>query len=177
MEKEDINIRFIEAVNRLVNDEGIPSKGIIANLLGIKPSKLSEILNKRMNIGTDLAANICDNFNVSAEWLLTGKGNMFTDSQISKESKIESVSNSPIEESILYKMYKEKDEENKALIRENGRLEERINQLKSHHKVEQKSDQSEIIEAFTFESFGDYGESSSPTKPSTTSKRSSAGKV
>lgn len=75
-------------------------------------------------------------------------------------------------------MYKEKDEENKALIRENGRLEERIRQLESQDKEpDPHSIMNEALETFTDKPSGDYGEGYSPMKPRTTSKRSSAGKI
>ena len=71
-----------------------------------------------------------------------------------------------------------KDEENKALIRENGRLEERIRQLEFQNKEsEHPSIVDNITEAFTKESSGDYGEDSRSTKLLSGSKRSSVGKV
>ena len=76
MKKEEINIRFVDVVNYLLNSDAIASKADLATVLGIKPSKLSEILNFRMNIGTDLAAILCHTYNINSNWLLTGEGNM-----------------------------------------------------------------------------------------------------
>lgn len=76
MKKEEINIRFVDVVNYLLNSDTIASKADLATVLGIKPSKLSEILNFRMNIGTDLAAILCHTYNINSNWLLTGEGNM-----------------------------------------------------------------------------------------------------
>ena len=76
MKKEDINLRFVDAVNYLINNRIVQSKTILAENLEIKPSKFSEILSFRMNIGTDIAAKICDIYNINSNWLLTGKGNM-----------------------------------------------------------------------------------------------------
>lgn len=135
MDKEAINDRFVKAINTLISDKGIPSKGIIANTLGINPTKLSEILNKRMNVGTDLAADICDIFCISAQWLLTGKGKMFDESSNTEESLLKNdIENTQIisdKESTYYILYKEEKEENKALLKEIGRLEERLEKSES----------------------------------------------
>lgn len=76
MKKEDINIRFIEAVDYLLQSDVNISKGDIANSLAITPQKFSEILNQRMNIGTDIAALLCSIYHISSNWLLTGSGEM-----------------------------------------------------------------------------------------------------
>lgn len=90
MKKEEINIRFVDVVNYLLNSDIIASKADLATVLGIKPSKLSEILNFRMNIGTDLAAILCHTYNINSNWLLTGEGNMLS-SDSEKEEKLPSV--------------------------------------------------------------------------------------
>ena len=55
MEKTDINGRFITAINHLIESRKL-SKTSIAQSLGIKPAKFSEILNERMNVGTETLA-------------------------------------------------------------------------------------------------------------------------
>ena len=90
MKKEEINIRFVDVVNYLLNSDTIASKADLATVLVIKPSKLSEILNFRMNIGTDLAAILCHTYNINSNWLLTGEGNMLS-SESEKEEKLPSV--------------------------------------------------------------------------------------
>lgn len=81
MNKEDINTRFVEAVNYLLNSNIASSKADLATAFGIKPSKFSEILNYRMNIGTDLAAILCASYNINSNWLLTGEGSMLRSEQ------------------------------------------------------------------------------------------------
>lgn len=118
---------------------------------------------------------------VNIEWLVLGRGSMLRDSITSKESKLENSPNAnsvlSTEESIIYKMYKEKDEENKILIRENGRLEERIRQLESQEKEPETPSLLSLTDSFTDKSFGDYGEGYLPTNPPRPSKKSSAGKI
>lgn len=81
MDKEAINLRFIEAVNYLVNNKIVQSKAELASVLGVKAPKFSEILNGRMNIGTDLAATLCSSFKIDSLWLLTGSGNMLSNKE------------------------------------------------------------------------------------------------
>ena len=76
MAKEDINKRTLKAIDWLLNSENAPSKAALASELNIKPSKFSEILNGRMNAGTDVMSLLCEKFEISSRWLLTGHGNM-----------------------------------------------------------------------------------------------------
>lgn len=85
-EKTEINNRFIYAIGTLLQDKGL-TKTSIANSLGIKPSKFSEILNGRMNAGTDTLALLCDQFSFNTEWLLLGKGPVLTPGEIKGRSK------------------------------------------------------------------------------------------
>lgn len=144
MDKEVINDRFIEVINTLISEKGVPSKGVIASSLGVSPTKLSEILNKRMNVGTDLAADICDVFDVSAQWLLTGKGEMFYEESKSIEyflnNNTENIKINSDKESTYYVLYKEEREENKTLLKEIGCLEEKIRQLEADHLNDQSQD-------------------------------------
>lgn len=91
MKKEDINKRFVEAINYLITNKIVESKTILAANLEIKPAKFSEILNYRMNIGTDLAGKICDLYNINSNWLLTGKGSMLQNTIIGELSNDPSV--------------------------------------------------------------------------------------
>lgn len=125
MEKLAINRRFIEAVDYLLSTGVVDSKGSLANNLGIKNTKFSEILNLRMNIGTDLAAVVCEKYNISPEWLLLGKGSMMQQNLSDIPQPVMEQEKSG-EASAYYKMYKEKDEENKVLLKENAVLQERL---------------------------------------------------
>lgn len=82
MNKEAINARFVDSINKLLSKNMSLTKATIADSLGIKPTKFSEILNFRMNIGTDLAATLCKNYNINPSWLLTGEGTMFKNENI-----------------------------------------------------------------------------------------------
>lgn len=76
MEKTSINERIIEAINTVLDTKNGLNKSFMAAVLGVKPNKFSEILNKRMMAGSDIMSNLCQHYRISAEWLLTGKGKM-----------------------------------------------------------------------------------------------------
>jgi len=109
------------------------NKAKFAILLGVSPQTISA-WGARNTFDSELIYTKC--VGISADWLLTGEGSMLRSDQTQSFSSqsIEVASNPEIlsmDDSFIYKMYKEKDEENKTLIRENGRLEERIHALES----------------------------------------------
>lgn len=144
----------------------------------------------KSELGGDKIAKILTTYKfLSPEWLIIGEGSMLkqnvsndknTDNTLVSSDKdtINSRTNQA-ETSYIYKMYEKKDEEVKALIRENGRLEERIRQLESQDKEPESSPLAMpgTVEDFTENLYGDYGEGFSPTNQPITSKRSLAGKM
>lgn len=166
-----------ERILQYIEYKGI-SKPQFYTDLGIKRGLLDSDKMGSTVADTIIAKILVRYTDISPMWLLTGEGSMFRDNKTQEENKPIASQISPAEESIIYKIYKEKDEENKILIEEIGGLKERIRQLESQHKEpEHQSKESEVLEAFTNKSSGDYGESSLPTKQSTISKRLSAGKI
>lgn len=77
--KEAINKRTIQAINYLLESKSGIAKSSMAESFGISPSKFSEILKGRMNAGTDIMSKLSVSYGISANWLLTGYGEM-TDS-------------------------------------------------------------------------------------------------
>lgn len=86
MTKTDINMRFVKAIESLLQDKGLTKTGI-AQSLGIKPSKFSEILNFRMNVGTETIALLCDLYSFNPTWILLGEGSMLTVGTLKGHSK------------------------------------------------------------------------------------------
>lgn len=76
MNKEIINKRTIQAIEYLLENRPGLTKSAMAESFGISPSKFTEILKGRMNAGTEIMSKLSDLYNVSAEWILTGKGEM-----------------------------------------------------------------------------------------------------
>lgn len=156
---------------------GMPFRQI-AEALGISEQNLQNKMSSA-DIKVSFLCKISKVLHKSVYFLLEGQDYYIEDSE-NRIASIPSVTpNSQVQESIIYKqLYKEKDEENKILIEEIGSLKERIRQLESlSQDTAHYSKVDEVIEAFTSESSGDYGESSLPTKQSTISKRLSAGKI
>jgi len=119
MDKVLINNRFIEAISFILSNKIAKNKAEISNNFGISASKFSEILNNRMNAGIELYSNISEIYNISADWLLTGKGNMFkSDNKISVSS--ENTNNKESLDMIV------------RLVRENERLRMENEVLKKH---------------------------------------------
>jgi len=75
LSKDEINTRFHWAVSAILSNNLIPNKTALAESLGVKPSKFSEILNGRMKVGIDMVAIMCDFYNISPDWILMSRGN------------------------------------------------------------------------------------------------------
>lgn len=115
---------------------------------------------------------------ISSDWLLLGHGSMLRN--ISEQAALQPTAQSisSTDESFIYKMYKEEKEEKEKLLKENGRLEERLRQLESRENaLERPSISSQIAEAFTSESSGGSAKDSTHTKKPTISKTSSVAKT
>ena len=81
--KEAIDNRFIRAVIALMDTGIATTQGEIAQALGVKSAKFSEIMNGRMHVGVDMLSELSEEYLVAPEWLLTGRGDsMFRPSSI-----------------------------------------------------------------------------------------------
>lgn len=136
MEKSEINKRFIHAIELLYKEEGL-TKSKIAETLGIKPTKFSEILNNRMNVGADLIALLCEKYSYSAAWVLNGKGPILQPGDLKGRSKpaiaVSKLPDFPLTSEGVCEMFiqilRDKDLRFKEQAEEIGRLKERIAQL------------------------------------------------
>lgn len=79
--KNDVSARFIEAYEALLYKKKVSDKRDFATQLGISPSLVTEITKGRSSVGTSAIQNIVSKFNISADWLLTGRGEMLADEQ------------------------------------------------------------------------------------------------
>ena len=156
----------------------------IGRLLGYSnKSSFSQILNNKVPLPNDFIDRLCilnRNINMIADIstpISPINENIFVPSTVSNQSDtiaLRLMDKLDEKDNII----SEKEAKIEKLLKENGRLEERIRQLESQDKEsEQHSKTDNITEAFTSESSGDYGEDSLPTKQPTTSKRSSVGKT
>lgn len=166
----------------------------IGRLMGYSnKSSFSQILNDKVSLPNDFIDRLCSlNENINFVWVKEGIGNMITDISMPNSPSSEDrlipdtslIHSDVIALRLLDKLdekdniISEKEAKIEELLKENGRLKERIKQLESLNMgTQHQSKETEVTEAFTKESSGDYGEGSSPMKQPTASKRSSAGKT
>ena len=81
MDKKTVNDRVIIAIKYLIKLRPDLTKTMLGDMLGITSSTLSHIMSSRMNASVDLMTTLCLRFQVSADWLLTGRGNMIDESE------------------------------------------------------------------------------------------------
>lgn len=136
MDKTEINKRFIAAIESLLKDKGL-TKTKVAQSLGIKPAKFSEILNNRMNAGVDAIADLCEQYSYSASWILNGQGPMLQPGELKGRSKpaiaIDPLPEFPLTSEGVCQMFMEilrdKDYRFAEQAEEIGRLKARIEEL------------------------------------------------
>lgn len=75
MNIKEINFRLNEVKNAL----GL-KQSEFGLKIGIAESNISQIINGKMDINAETIKALRDKLNVSSEWLLTGQGSMFLDS-------------------------------------------------------------------------------------------------
>jgi len=86
IEKNDINQRFVSAVEYLVKNK-LAKNSTIATALGIKQNTFTEILKYRSGAGSEYIANLCVLYDINPDWLLTGRGEMLREENpFSKEA-------------------------------------------------------------------------------------------
>lgn len=124
-----------ERIQQLIDAVSGGNKRAFSLLIGVNPTVIENIVGTRKGKpGYDLLEKIVFSIeNINIEWLFTGEGPMLKVKKeySEQEGKLMMVTepqseHQKVDESLLYKMYKEKDEENKALLKEIGRLEERL---------------------------------------------------
>lgn len=92
--KKEVSNRFVEAYERLLTDGIVTSKKDFASNVGVSPSMITEISKGRSSVGTSAIQNIVLLYNISGDWLLTGKGKMIKDKE-KMEATHPIVSNNP----------------------------------------------------------------------------------
>lgn len=122
----------------LINEVSNGNKRAFSKLVGVNPTVIENIVGTRKGKpGYDLLEKIAFAIeNINIDWLLTGRNTMFHPKQSSTVTQpITHSTLSSTEESVLYKIYKEKEAKVEQLLKETGRLEERIRQLEANTSV------------------------------------------
>ncbi|GAB7122220.1 transcriptional regulator [Bacteroides fragilis] len=154
-------------------------------MLSMRETTLNGKLNGTRGLDLDTLKSIITHFeDLSAEWLLRGEGEMLREKR--EDSSLRHIEqNSVTEDSFIYKIYqdqlnlcKEKDDENKTLIKQNAVLEERIRQLEADNEsLRSQSGADRITDTFSDLPLVDYEEDYPPVERPSSSKHPLAGKA
>lgn len=157
----------------------------LSNMLSMRETTLNGKLNGTRGLDLDTLKSIITHFeDLSAEWLLRGEGEMLREKR--EDSSLRHIEqNSVTEDSFIYKIYqdqlnlcKEKDDENKTLIKQNAVLEERIRQLEADNEsLRSQSGADRVTDTFTDPPLVDYEEDYPPVEHPSSSKHPLAGKA
>lgn len=141
-----------DRIEILINKLSDGNKSQFAKRIGVTPSVIGNITGERKgNPSFEVAQKILNAFaSINPDWLLFGKEPMFrqieaNNMSLREDQKTYYTTTSNKEADIYYKMYKEKDAENKELIKEIGRLEERLKKYEhtddvlSHQETSKKN--------------------------------------
>ncbi len=178
---ETIHDRISQLVDHFGNGKNTVFASAIgsneANVRGYKASVMPKF---------DFLEKIARNLDINLKWLLTGEGSMLQDDQKQITSSI-SIQPDSLNDSIIYKIYKEKDIEVGALKEEVGALKERLHQLEEAQGTVQfinQQKQSESValiekapDAFTQDSPGGFGKDVSHMRKPASSQISSVSKT
>lgn len=123
----ELSIRFKQAYDHLLDAERVAGHKDFATRIGVSTSMITEIFKGRSNVGATALQNIVIMFDIDGNWLLTGRGEMFIKNDIN--SPLDTELSILKDESVLYKIYKEKDLEVGALKEEIGRLKAQLDIL------------------------------------------------
>ena len=169
-----MNEKIINRIFAYLKQKGIPHTRFEKDL-GLSNGYLKIQEKRRADLGESVILKIVDYcIDLDIVWLLTGRGSMLRNDG-SVRTREESIDT---ESSLVYKMYKEKDDENKTLIKQNAVLEERIRQLEvDNESLRSQSGADRITDTFTDLPLVDYEEDYPPVESPSSSKHPLAGKA
>ena len=88
MKSDILTASMKDRLNAIIEKKGL-SATKFATLINANPSAISHLLKGRNKPGYDLLVNIAKAFpDISMDWLLTGKGEMYTDAENKKKRDI-----------------------------------------------------------------------------------------
>jgi phage repressor protein C with HTH and peptisase S24 domain len=84
----DLSQRFLDAYSCLLKEGKVSSSKDFASKIEISTSMMTEITKDRSNVGVSAIQNAVNIFGVNANWLVSGKGEMFKHEAEKKETDI-----------------------------------------------------------------------------------------
>ena len=120
---------FIDRLEFFMKTEGLNSNSLTV-AAGLSNGLIGKALKNRSSMNSDSIERIlCAYTNLSAEWLMTGKGTMYVNDQPAKASDIPNNLNSDSLVFFLRDRNKELERENRRLLVENASLRTRLELL------------------------------------------------
>lgn len=166
-------------LDRIKEHYSLKNNADLARFLGVAPNTITNWYGRK-TFDLDIIYTKC--VGVDFNWLLTGEGSMLREDEVQQPIQPTSATSDAVSLRLMDRL-EEKDSKIDQLQSELRTMEKELFALKTIHsqfqdkESEHKSRISEAMEAFTLESSGGSGEDFLPTKPPTTSKRLSAGKM
>lgn len=141
--KNDISARFIEAYEALLIEKKVNDKRDFAAKLGISASMITEISKGRSSVGTSAIQNIVSQFNISADWLLMGRGEMLSDESVAPVKQQPVISDERlVTQGVTPELITELLNRITEQAAEIGRLQEQIRQMR--HRLEKDASDAPI---------------------------------
>lgn len=88
---KDVNIRFLEFYNYLIEHKIISSAVDFSSRVDVSTSLITELKKNRTNIGVKLIQNSVKEFGLNANWVLANVGEMFINDKKSDKELINTV--------------------------------------------------------------------------------------
>lgn len=131
---------MIERLAQFIQALGISVRAF-ENSIAASDGMIRRAINHKSDIQSKWISSIAENYpQLNLEWLIIGRGSMLRDKQALSVTREATLTQ---DEPTYHILYKEEKAENRELIRENGRLEERIRiletQLKEYQSVSELS--------------------------------------
>lgn len=160
-------------LDRIKQHYNLKGNADLARFLGVAANTVTNWYG-RNSFDLDVIYTKC--VGIDFNWLLTGRGSMLRDDPDNGSVPVSCPAVPPIDESLIYKMYKEKDTEVGQLKEEIGALKLKISQLEA--KIKNNDNTRDLVETFIPDSLESSTQESFPMRnPATSSKRSSVSKI
>jgi plasmid maintenance system antidote protein VapI len=141
-----INQRFSDVIKMCIESNLVTNKADFGDKIGVKPSRISEILGERMGVSSEICRDICRLFDINLNWLIANEGEMLRKNEVVAQ-KSENKNNLTEDNiNLLLTMLKEKDDELMKLRAENDDLKEQLRDVPARKRSINLDDNSQSMD-------------------------------